>query len=292
MGFDFGKLPPAAKRAAFAHMGAHHAGRHHSKALGSGARHQHLATQRDQKPTDPVDELHSAYQQGHTDRRTLTGGNSADEVKLVDLHDGRQVVQKEGTARDARAEYLAGRVANTLGITDVHTAQVSNTSVITTFVEGDTGIDAQRKAILGIRGDYAQKQAIKAEIDRITKLRNGREIGMLDWLTNNDDRHSLNYIVSPDGKTVYPVDHGSADFETQRFNGKVVVPRSPFVDVWIRPKADGNTAESVDPQWTAGELATIRSDLEGLQGEFSGDGEQAWHASMLEKLQILEKAVA
>lgn len=299
MAFEFTALPRAAQRAAFANMAAEDKaeGTTLTRGLGSGARHQKLSENRS-RDEDQVEKLQRAFDQGHTRGDSLAGGISADSVDEVILADGQRAVLKQQTERDTRAEYLSGRVANALGITDVHTAQVGPKHTVTTFVDGDTGGSLLRKATQGIVGDRQKRDAAKDEVRRQTQLENGREIALLDWLTHNSDRNALNWIVSPDGQKVIPIDHGSADFRPSEFTDRQtgetreVVPRSPFVDEWVRPRTAGyRELESMDPQWTAEELAETRTALGNVASEFRGQDEQGWYRSMLRRLAMLEEAL-
>lgn len=303
MAFEFTALPRAAQRAAFANMAAEDKADStaltatRTRGLGSGARHQRLS-ERHARSENQVEKLRRAFDQGHALGESLEGGFSADSVEEIALADGQRAVLKGQTERDTRAEYLGGRVANALGITDVYTAQVSPNQTVTTFVDGDTGGSLLRKAVQGIDDDDEKRAAVKAEVRRHTQLENGREIALLDWLTQNDDRNVFNWIVSPDGQKVVPIDHGSADFRPSEFTDRQtgetreVVPRSPFVEEWVRPTTTGyRELESMDPQWTAEELAETRAALGSVASEFRGQDEQGWYRSMLRRLAMLEEAL-
>jgi hypothetical protein len=326
---DFLKLPRAAQKAAFAHMGdkghgrisgtltadkPHGRGRFagklndagrggfkgtlptqkRAKSLGTGERHAVLAAKAEHRPAGQkeIDDLRKAYEGGHTDAKQLSGGQSADKVEKISLSNGQVAVRKTQTPRDARSEYLAGRVANALGIKEVTVAQTGDRETVAAFVKGKPGADVLEQ-IPDVPGNPgAMLTALNDEIDRQTRLKNGREIGMLDWVINNDDRHEMNWMVSPDGKSVVPIDHGSADFKAQLhgMSSKPKVPTSPFVQEWIRPQRDDNddTYVSADPQWTPAELTKVRASIEALRGEFNGPGEDSWHKFMLSRLDMLE----
>jgi hypothetical protein len=316
--FDFLKLPRPAQKAAFAHMDrkrAHDRGqisgfvgvlpdkpdgrgefsgklRGQPRRLGSGARHQKLAadkkhqlhhagTQKQESAQQRIDAMRDAYEKGHTDGEKLSGGIRAQLVKKIKLSDGREAVLKRQSPEETRREYLAGRVANALGIKDITVAQVSDRDVVMNFVEGRSG--AMQMV------DNARKQpGTKLDEKQLLRLRNGREIAMLDWLSNNDDRHALNYMVSPDGKSVIPIDHGAAKFDV---GARPRAPTSPFVDEWMRPQLmkGFRFVESLDPQWTPEELAQVRTSIQDLKPEFQGR-EVEWHSAMLKRLDQLEKA--
>jgi hypothetical protein len=338
---DFLKLPRAAQKAAFAHMGERRhpgnrrgadrgriagfvgelptprkpaaggrgrfagelpAGRfagqlpampkQEQRALGTGARHQKLAKQAERQAPGmkQVDDLRAAYEKGHTRGESLSGGNWAQLVQKVKLSDGRQAVRKRQTAEETRAEYLGGRVANALGIGDLTVAQVSDRDTVMNFVDGETGAALMKALIRNVKGDHNKRPIIEAERDRQMQLRNAREIGMLDWLIDNDDRHELNWMVSKDGKSVIPIDHAAANFvhTPHGKTGRHKVPRSPFVDAWVRPKMEGyREFVGADPQWTPAELAKIRASIEALRPEFSSAEEKRWFDAMITRLDML-----
>jgi len=327
---NFLKLPRAAQKAAFAHMGdrKHDRGRisgfvgmlpdkaapdgggefsgklrgQPKRRLGSGARHQQLTTKRKAQVTEPpaehqspaqkrIDDLRAAFEKGHTKGDYLNGGASADWVKKIELSDGRTAVHKRQSAEETRREYLAGRVANAIGIEDITVAQTGDREVVMNFVDGAPGAMKLRDSTRGVFGDAKKRAAVKAEQKQQLRLRNGREIGMLDWLTSNDDRHALNWMVSSDGKSVIPIDHGRAQFDAPLLGGKQhMVPNSPFIAEWIRPEMDRSVFVSADPQWTPAELAKIRADLEGLKPEFKGGRESKWFDAMMTRFALLEAA--
>jgi hypothetical protein len=239
-----------------------------------------------------VEALRSAYEKGHDRQgKPLSGGNSADLVELIKLSNGQKAVRKHQTARDTRAEYLTGRVANALGIDGITVAQVSNRETVSNFVEGEPGAVKMKALLKKVGSDNGKREVLKTERARQARLRNGREIAMLDWITDNDDRHELNWMVSPDGKSVIPIDHGSANFEADvhPLTGRHKVPRSPFIEEWIRPKMeDYREFAGADPQWTPAEIAKIRTSIEALRDEFSSADERRWHKFMLSRLDMLE----
>ena len=238
-----------------------------------------------------IDDLQKAYEKSHSSGEELEGGVSADAVEKVKLSNGKFAVRKEQSERDTRAEYLSGRVANALGIKEVTVAQTGDRETVAAFVKGEPGVVGLQKALGSRQSEGGKRAALDDEVKRQTQLKNGREIGMLDWLIDNDDRHELNWIVSSDGKSVIPIDHGSANFKAQPHgaSGRPQVPRSPFVEEWIRPERDElDNFSSAKPAWTPAELQKIRASIEGLKDEFNSPEEQSWHAFMLSRLDMLE----
>jgi hypothetical protein len=126
-----------------------------------------------------------------------------------------------------------------------------------------------------------------------------REIGVLDFLVRNRDRHELNWLS--DGERIRPIDHGLTFWGTEGADRDV--PFSPFAEHWLgltqkrtpRPAAgrsntDARTVKGpkvkVQPQVSKQYLAKVRSQLELARSEFSDD---EW-AGLDARLKILEQA--
>ena len=108
------------------------------------------------------------------------------------------------------------------------------------------------------------------------ELGNGREIGLLDYLTNNIDRNWGNYLI--DGDTAYPIDQALSEFADQEPGQPGTEMPSPFSRYWLSAGqdtagADGNIAEAdLRNPFTGPEMTGIRSALEQLQPEFDAKG--------------------
>lgn len=256
--------------------------------------------------------LLQAYNDGYVVEREFTAGLSGSKVELLTLSNGDMVVRKtapESTTlqgNTSRQEYLAGRVFSALSDdesdNDVVTARVNDNAIITTYVKGDTGAAVTGNIVganpLKIYGSKAKANAaVNAETKRQVQLSGGKKIGMLDWLTRNNDRHNLNWIVDGNDsgdETVKPIDQGYAFYvqEIADAEGKKheLVPNSPFVDYWLNPKMNGFTSV-VRPKFTKAELSQYRTALEGLESEFASEGASEWYSQMMARFAKVETAV-
>jgi hypothetical protein len=169
-------------------------------------------------------------------------------------------------------------VANALGIDDVHAVDVGDGQVLATLVPGQPG------ALAG--GDPLTMPGAK-------------EIGILDFLVRNRDRHELNWLS--DGERIRPIDHGLTFWGAEGSDRDV--PFSPFSEYWLgltqkrtpRPAAGRSNTDAravkgpkvkVQPKVSKQYLAKVRSQLELARSEFSDD---EW-AGLDARLRILESA--
>jgi hypothetical protein len=127
-------------------------------------------------------------------------------------------------------------------------------------------------------------------------LPGARELGIMDFLIRNRDRHELNWKVGSDGQ-VKPLDHGMTFFTPEGADRDV--PRSPFsmfwagheeakpsaragfgVDPGLRAKPSTKVIREGDlkPRVSKAYLAEVRARLELGKAEFS---DSEWDAIML-----------
>lgn len=244
-----------------------------------------------------ISNLLNSYSQGYTVEKVFTEGNSTSKTELLLLADGTRVVRKSGGVQvlskkpDTRFEYLSGRVYNALGGTGVHTAQVNDNTVITTYVEGEMGGKGLNATFKSGNTNAQNKKARKIELERQVTLSGGKEIGLLDYLISNLDRHSLNWIVKDD--KVYPIDQGGATFIPIKSHskGKDIYVDSDFTNHWLGVKAPAGFIDSMKPKFTKAELAQHRANLESIKGEFAEGEETEWFNSMMSRLAEVESKV-
>lgn len=230
------------------------------------------------RPGDPVGEsraLLAAYQAGHRRIGHLSGGLSGG-VDLIHLSDGSLAVSKSHPDHDeALGEHLAGVTAAALGIRGVNTAMPDRLTTIAPFLPGVTAREAAEAAGVTAFGDDA--------VAALAGRKNGRETGLLDWLTGQADRNSGNWLV--DGDTIWPVDQSQAYFEdATEWN-------SPLARHWLSSglPVRGRPPALKSP-FTPGELAAHREALEELEGEFDARGAADRYGYMMDKFTRLEAA--
>jgi DNA topoisomerase-1 len=251
--------------------------------------------------------LKQAFEAGHHEGDELTGGRMAQSVKRVTLSDGSQgVLKKLASAGEHRREIASGVVGNALGIDDVHAVDVGDGQVLATLVPGQPGgvwldglPDVDDIGLTSSTAFPGMAFTVGGLGREVLTMPGAREIGVLDFLVRNRDRHELNWLS--DGERIRPIDHGLTFWGTEGADRDV--PFSPFAEHWLgltqkrtpRPAAgrsntDARTVKGpkvkVQPQVSKQYLAKVRSQLELARSEFSDD---EW-AGLDARLKILEQA--
>jgi hypothetical protein len=240
----------------------------------------------EEDPVDEADALLAAYEAGYQVIGPLRGGASGASVTKVTLADGTvAAVKKHADPSEALHEYLAGLVGRALGIDGTGTALVDDLTTVAQFAPGITGTEARGAAGENILSRHAN------ELRRLVQLRNGREIGLLDWLTNQVDRNGGNFMV--DGDVVRPIDNALADFKVTPGGTGGLDMLSPFSRFWLTDGANITRTDDIDPAdlrspYTADELAGIRRSLEGLRDEFDYRHASRQYEFMMNRLAMLE----
>lgn len=241
--------------------------------------------------------MKAAFDGGMIEGKELTGGQMNLSIKRVTLSDGTEAVLKRpADMGEHRREIVSGTVANALGF-PLHTVDVGDGSFITTFSNGRTGIDYLVDT--GMNAFETDGQ-VQRRLDAAAGLLGGREIGVLDWLVRNRDRHSGNWIVSPAGE-VAPIDHGLTFFTPDGADRDV--PRSPFSVHWLgltqkptpRPARGRDHADAanvtgpkvkLNPKVSKKWLRELRQRMQKARAEYTDD---EWDGMMI-RLQMLEDA--
>jgi hypothetical protein len=192
----------------------------------------------------------------------LSGGSLAD-VRRFDWEDRSRTVVKRALGpaggidalAQTDAEELVARVADVLGVRAPAVRRLGPDEVEMEFAPGKTGMEEY--------GAIAPKS--------ITTAPENANIGLLDYLTNNADRHTGNWTVDDDG-TVYAIDHGLA------FQDDIgILAYGPFA---LAHGFSFGTPKNV----TAADLDRIRGDLEGLRSDFQALGRGQWFDGMMGRL--------
>lgn len=201
----------------------------------------------------------------------LGGGASGSEVIRETRSDGSMTLRKKFSEDDMSLEavdreVLGAEVAEALGLDNVAVVQVGDDEIVTTFHEGSTGLRLMES------DGASYTQAFESE--------DGRRIGMLDYVTTNEDRHDGNWVRTNDGR-IAPIDHTGMRFEnTQLLDGT-----SPFEIV-----AGLNPGFGVPSVFTRAELDDIGDRLDGLKSKFAERGHSDWHSAMMRKFDVIKAA--
>lgn len=245
----------------------------------------------------PWERLAADYAEGFSVSQHLSGGSMAESVELGTLPSGEQVVRKVSkTVAEADTEYLAHRMFHAIGGEGIITAKVGRREVVTQFIDGETGMGWRSRLRMEWR-DRLPVGVEPAELGGVFGMRNGREIGLLDWLLRNEDRHSGNYLIKND--TVFPIDHGYSGWRKRSDGlGGETFGSGEFAYRHVGVKLDGVPDESrpwrtptvvgLDPasgSYTKAELLERRANLAALKDDFKGH--QDWFEFVMESMDDL-----
>ena len=217
------------------------------------------------------------------------GGGSQGSVELVQTADGQwvhktfdrgftrssgklPVGEAKELAHRMAAEQLGSSVLDAIGIRTSSVVKIGDREVAGEFVEGLTGTE-----MFGFRSFHPPS----LEWIAVRDSREGRLIGLADYLMGNVDRNTGNWVQMPDGRLA-GIDHGFA-FSERMFKPEYT-PAGDFGE-WLQ---DGNNLVAqvpVDPQ----DLAIIRAHLEGLRSQFTEASRSPWFNLMMRRLKLLEQ---
>lgn len=253
--------------------------------------HAHKGSQSDSREsaTPKIKQMLSAYEAGYEVISDIEPGASGASIQRLRLSDGTEVMRKStprgSNGRDVtRAEYLGGRVLNAVGITDVHTAQLDDDTIITTYVPGPSGSRTMAHLEDLPFDDY--ERSYNELLNTQVTSPGGKAIGVADWLMVNVDRHAFNWIMTSDG--VRPIDQGDA-----RFINTDIDPGSPFSTYWLGVKSAEFSGQvtSINPRVTRSDVATYRERLRTLENEFDQPGEREYFDSIMARLDSIERTL-
>jgi hypothetical protein len=189
-------------------------------------------------------------------------------VAVVELPDGTKVITKsQDPVRNDREElsyYVSQAIGG--GLPAVARDPANPRDIIEDYLPGDTLI---RYSIEQTRagGDWDGYNDEQVE-EKIIASGGTGDIGMLDYLTGNDDRHEANVIVDSGGNAS-PIDMGMAQFDAAGTD-------SPF---W--------GGHQWGETWDAADIADMRRELAKIQPEFIRLGHPDWYANMIWSAQEL-----
>jgi hypothetical protein len=241
----------------------------------------------------------SAYADGYEVIRSVESSGSGATMDVLRLSDGTEVMRKVAPSggdgeRTTRREYLGGRVLNAAGIHDVYTAKVDSHTLLTTLVTGPSGARQLNQEVPDDLPFDEYNTKITAATLRQVTAPGGKAIGLADWSMTNVDRHSFNWMMSPNG--VRPIDQGEARFlpvdDEEGFHD-AINPSSPFSDHWLGIESDDDgQVTSMRPLVTADEFKRFRENVEGLSSEFSREKSNVSFENMMLRLDYVEARLA
>ncbi|WP_433366033.1 hypothetical protein [Streptosporangium sp. CA-115845] len=209
-------------------------------------------------------------------------GTWSEMVEKWTFNDGSQMIRK--VTRDlseADAEVLASIVGTSLGADVPQVYRAGDTVVYMEFKEGQH------------RSELAPEELpLRPELTR-----SGMRISLLDVLITNPDRHSMNWLVSPDPKLVTPtgqkigiigIDHGLAFVPPRDW-----VPRADFGTQFV---TENTSATGPGYFWKPNMLSPedvqgIRKVLQSprMKAHFGQLGRMDWYNNMLSQFHMVER---
>lgn len=225
-----------------------------------------------------------AEKRGTVEWTPLTGGMSSD-TRLAVLPDGRRIVHKRGPSwndpEDSRfqadAEQAAGLLARELELRIPRVYRDEPESVWMEMLHGKTF------AQLLTESDTA---AMRQKLEDMINSKAGVRMGLLDFLSGNNDRNSGNRFVTDDGELA-GLDHGAAWLDAV-LNGS----EADVVRAVQRAAEDGQPVRHfVGPDGliknplTKKDVKVLRKRLELLRDEFKKIGREDWLNYSLDALE-------
>lgn len=243
------------------------------------------------KVETPEDLLRRVVREGEV-AQTLRGGVQG-RVYRYEL-DGNKVVLKEYRGdpdffqdrerwdETADREVLTSKLADAIGAPVPKTVRYSQRGVVQEWVDIDP-----------IRGNVSRARGLSVDAD------GAKELGLLDYLIGNSDRHAGNYFWDEAGSKVVGIDHGFAWSDVGLRDNLTMKLRSPFASRWL-----DNSSIDVDPHtrmtnvararmsfdgFSPDELINVRRRIRDIKEEFRGRDRVDWYDATIERLDTLIK---
>jgi len=154
------------------------------------------------------------------------------------------------------------------------------------------------RLIAGVRTP-AERARLEARLKQAIDSDDGRRLGLLDLLTEGNDRHTGNWLLSADGPP-RPIDHAYSFGD--KFVGRVDPPllmrdpsglfttstRGPFATHYVRGDVDGHTGEWAHNPLTRADVVEIRRRLQALRPAYRKLGREVWLDHALDVLAAIE----
>jgi hypothetical protein len=157
---------------------------------------------------DGIEDLSSAVENGFPPktRTRFTAGASA-ETELLELRNGKKVVQKTTSSTEAGAEQVASKYGRAVGLKPPRVYRTEPGSVYMDYIS-DSKTSSEFRA-LASAGSEADRVAWGKRFDTALNSDDGKRVGLLDVMINNNDRNPGNWMLSGHGR-ITPIDHGFA----------------------------------------------------------------------------------
>ncbi len=214
------------------------------------------------------------------EEKTFDMGNIGD-TRYRRYADGTELVWKRGgehgDPRESDAEQLSSLLGRALGLHAPRIYRNEPDAVNMEFVHGRPAVDEVGPAARHVG-------------ERWTAGDEGRALGLLDVLINNQDRHNGNWMVTGNGSIV-PIDHGYAFPAWAVEGGDPRVPsfvKSPFADPFMSPlRFDNKPRHWLKHDYTSDDMRELRRRIQALQPDFWKLNRQDWHDFIMARFDAL-----
>lgn len=206
--------------------------------------------------------------------KELAGGRSVAKVALGRTKDGRQIVRKTGISREHEdKEILVSKLGIALGAPVPNVTRRRGGGIVMERAPGEAqgkwGQTPFRRILQPLR---------REEIRDSLRARGAKELGILDYLSNNTDRRAANFLLDrrKSGNEVFGIDHTSSFWPQGRLQKKY--PLSPFADRYVRGK-----------QFSADEIRTIRKQVRSVRPYFARRKRLDWYSQVQRRIDSMER---
>jgi hypothetical protein len=207
-----------------------------------------------------------------TRTKELGGGRSVARVILGWTSDGRQIVTKTGLSKlHEDKEVLTSKLGIALGAPVPNVTNRRGGGVVMErapgSAQGKWGQTPFRRILQPLRRD---------EIRDSLNAKGARELGILDYLSNQTDRRAANFLLDrkKSGNTVYGIDHTSSFWPQGRLQKKY--PLSPFSAKYVRGK-----------QFSSEEVDRIRKQVRSVRPYFARRKRLDWYDQVQRRVDSL-----
>jgi hypothetical protein len=220
-------------------------------------------------------ELRNRIEHGYSIKTKIAHGAINQGAYFVQPNDnGDEVFMKYVNTRNDNREWhneiVVSKMLNALGVTDV---------VVTGLADKRTIVQDK------IRGKMAAEKRYEAHdiLSHLGDYKNGRLIGLVDYLTVNSDRHMGNWFVGDTGEPI-PIDHGYTWFDdTEYLNATFAAPA-------LGRLLGERMYQNQQPMFTKEELVQMKAQIAAIRDEFLANGNphgQKWYQFVLSRFDSL-----
>jgi hypothetical protein len=232
-------------------------------------------------------DLLAAIRSGVAETQRLSGGATAQLVERVTYNDGTRAVVKQVrqherdghmVAPQADAEQLVAALGRVIGAPVPRALRTDSNRLVMDLVPGEVAV--MRQAQMRPNDWYTFT-------GQVANSPAGMRLGLLDLLTQNDDRNSGNWLIQ-DG-SVQGIDHGNAfGFVNDTVPGRPPQMRqSELSRHFIRYGTNSGRWEWRANRLSSDDVAWLRDQLEAVRPDFEAAGRSQWWAFASERLDVI-----